>query len=505
MFDFNFGDGRLGDVEIKDGLTQDLNAYARVKSISGNVFEIENATESAFANFTAGETVLIHISATNGTDAEPLGKYELATIELVSENKLTLDKTFDADLNYFYVQLVTVPQFKNLSIKNATIAPPAFDVFKFIGGVIVFQVFDNFTMENSAIDLTAAGIPTQKKLTYRPLTLQEYEGETDGAKRAGEENNITAERLILNAGDGAAFIQAYNFTADTNSRIGNPKTHGRANCRGAADSPFKPSNITNIGGSTILIAAEKLKVDAVNFAKYRSADLAQGRGLCRCHIASNTLLPNDEKLYSFDILKDLSRVQKLGVQNFGKTQWEDDEDWEGVEENPTYQLNNFAQVTAAIGNKLFYTEKTFNGFTLFYKDAPAIIRNNDGEFIFTKFIDVQNDFVKVENCPPNPAQIISVPEFKTLTLDNYTCEKVLAVAVSDTLTINGEINILNPLKLNCGNSQSWNKFSGIFILAKKIIFGENARLHAGSMIITSEIEGFSDNIFTAAPNFVYQM
>ena len=75
MFDFNFGDGRLGDVEIKDGLTQNLNAYARVKSISGNVFEIANATESAFANFTAGETVLIHVSATNGTDAEPLGKY----------------------------------------------------------------------------------------------------------------------------------------------------------------------------------------------------------------------------------------------------------------------------------------------------------------------------------------------------------------------------------------------------------------------------------------------
>ena len=509
MFDFDFGNGKLGDVEIKDGLTQNLNAYARVKNISGNVFEIENATESAFANFTAGETVLIHISATNGTDAELLGKYDLATIELVSDNRLTLDKTFDADLNYFYVQLVTVPQFKNLTLTNAVIAPPAYDIFKFIGGLVVFQVFDNFKMENSQIDLTDAGIPTQKKLTYRPLTLQEYEGETDGAKRAGEENFITAERLILNAGDGVLFAQVYNFVADENSRIGNPKTHGRANCRGAADSSFKPSNVTNIGGSTILLVfkatgnsneatgknAEAMPLTLL--AKYRSADAITGRGLARCYIASNTPLPADEKLFAKDILKDLSRVQKLGVENFGAGVF-------GTLENPNYPLNNFAQVAAVIGNKLYFGEKTLNGFMTFYTGGAAVVRNDAGEFRFTKIIDAQSDYVEVENLPPNPTNIIAVPQFENLTLGNYNCEKFLAVAVSDTLTINGEIGITDAAILNCSNSDSWDKFAAIFILAKKIVFAENARLHAGAMIIAEEIENFSGAVLTGAPNFIYQ-
>jgi hypothetical protein len=58
--------------------------------------------------------------------------------------------------------------------------------------------------------------------------------------------------------------------------------------------------------------------------------------------------------------------------------------------------------------------------------------------------------------------------------------------------------------LKCGNSQSFNKCAGIFILAKKIIFGENCRLRAGTMIIAETLENFSENVFTAAPNFIYK-
>lgn len=497
MYKLETGDGRLKDVTIENGVCKDLNAYARVTEINQNVVTIDNATESQFANFTAGEKVLIHVSCTNGTDAELLGKYQIATIELVSENRLTLsDKVFSVDLNYFYVQIISLPQFKNLKLSNATIAPQSFDVFKFTGGVVAFQVFDNFTMENSQIDLTDCGIPTQKKNTYRPLQSQEYEGETDSSRRAGEENFITADRFILNSGDGAAMIFAKNFIADENSRIGNPKTHGRAGCRGAADSPFKPSNVTNIGGSSILIAAENLQIQPENLAKYRSADKTKGKGLARCYIASNTILPDDEKLYAFDILADDSRVQKLGVENFGNGFF-------GNLLAPSFQLNNFAQVTSVVGNKIYFSDKTLSGYAAIKDGGLVLIRNGDGELKISRVLSCGDNFITVENLPPNPNEIFSVPEFENLSLENYNCNGILAVAVSDTLNLSGDINIFNADNLNCGNSQSWNKCAGIFLLAKKINFAENCRLNAGAMVICNELENFSADILTAAPNFIY--
>ena len=162
-FKIDCGDGRLGNVEIKDGLNRNLNSYARVTAINQKVFTIDNVFDGDFNNFTAGEKVLIHVSATNGTDASNLGRFLFAEIEYVNGNLLTLSKTFDCDLNYFYVQLISVPQFRNLTLKNATLTPQNFDVFKFTGGLMVAQVQDTFKMENSNIDLTDCGIPTQKK------------------------------------------------------------------------------------------------------------------------------------------------------------------------------------------------------------------------------------------------------------------------------------------------------------------------------------------------------
>jgi hypothetical protein len=499
MYNADFGFDNEKDCTIKDGAVTDLNAYARVKSISGNVIEIENATESEFANFTAGQEIILHVSATNGTDAEFLGAYDFYTIELVSDNRLTLDKNiFAVDLNFFYAQIITVPQFKNLKLINATIAPPPFDVFKFTGGIVVFKVFNDFVMQNSCINLVDCGIPVQKKLTFRPLQMQEYDGETDGAIRAGDENFITASRFILNAGDGAAMILAKNFVADDESRIGNPKTHGRINCRGAVDSPFKPSNVTNIGGSSILIAADFLQIKPTLLAKYRDADKPQGRGLCRCHIASNSILANDEKLYSFDILADYNRVEDLGVENFGAGKL-------GDFVNPQFQLNNSADVESVIGRNFTLKNQTLNGLQSLTPDCLVLIRNADGDFEISRVYNENTVFgIYVANFPDKPKKIFTIPEFENLTLENYTADKFLGVVVADTLTLNGDISVTNALDLNCGNSQSWNKCAGIFFLAKKIIFGENCRLRAGTMIIAETLENFSENVFESTPNFIYQ-
>lgn len=523
-FKYNFGDGRLGDCEIADGVFTKMNSYARVLAVDKNVITIdaENQIEGEISTFKAGETILLHISATNGTDATPLGKYQLAQIDLIVENVLTLnEKVFDCDLNYEYLQIISVPQFKNLTLKNATLAPQPYDVFKFRGGVLVFQVFDTFKMENSAIDLTDAGIPFQKKMTYRPLTSQEISGETDGAIYAGQENYITAGKLIMNAGDGVFFMQAKKFLCDTDSRIGNPKTHGRANCRGAADSKFKPSNVTNIGGSTILISSEKLEIRSKEnslttdyslltpiLAKYRDSEKPAGRGLARCYIASDTILPKDEKLYAFDILEDDSRVQKLGVEDFGNGEL-------GTVENPNYELNNYAAVKYLDGNRVYYENKTLSGIAPLKLGALVILQNIEtGEFAVSRVLEYDEKFVTLKKViDGSKLQLITVAEFEKLTVGNFAQVRkfdgkiggVLALAVSDSLEIDGEINAKVQETLEIGNSQSFNRLQvgSMFILSKKIIFGDMARLVGDTLIIGGEMEGFESVKTLGGNNFVH--
>ena len=487
-FELNLGDGRLNDCEIKDGVFTNFNSYARVVSINQNVIQIENLREGEFNKFDAGENILLHVSATNGVDASNLGRFFIARIELVDGDKLTLDKNvFDIDLNFYYVQIVSIPQFKNLTLKNTKLAPTPYDAFKFTGGMIVAQVYEKFEMINSDIDLTECGIPTQKKMTYRPLTEQEQYGETDGSKYAGEEN-LTP--LILNSGDGAVFIQARNFICDEASRIGNPKTHGRSKCRGAADSIFKPSNITNIGGSSVFIAAENLKIQPVNIAKYRSSNLPVGRGLCRCKLVSENLLPNDEKLYNFDIPANVLRVQNLGIYDFGDCSY-------GTLSNPQFQLNNFAQVSSVEGNKFFIKDKTLSGLTAFKIGALVIVKNIDtGEFRAGRIFDAGADFIVTDAKLDGNLKLIVVPEFESLEIENYTCASEFAVAcnsfnLTGTITAGGDIP-------DAGYAQSWNKLHGIFILSKNVTFGENAKLDAGAMIICETLNGSIDF------NFIYR-
>ena len=489
-FKIDCGDGRLKDVEIKNGLNRNLNSYARVVEINQKVFTIDNVFDGDFNNFTAGEKVLIHVSATNGTDASNLGRFLFAEIEYVNGNLLTLSENFDCDLNYFYVQLISVPQFRNLTLKNATLTPQNFDVFKFTGGLMVAQVQDTFKMENSNIDLTDCGIPTQKKLTYRPLTEFELSGETDGSKFAGTEN---LSPCILNSGDGLFFIQCGNFAADSASRIGNPKTHGRAGCRGAADSAFKPSNVTNIGGSSIFIAAENFNAPVEILAKYRNADLPAGRGICRSLIATNTILPNDEKLYHFEILADESRVQKLGIENFGNGTL-------GNFVNPEFKLNNFAEVEVVVGNKLYLKNKTLNGIAPFKTGSLVMLRKNDGEFFISRVVECGDNFILIEKTF-EAVEVLTIPEFENLTLDNFSTDKILAVAVADIFNV-GTINAAKSEKF--GNCQSWNKCNGIFILAKNINFNENSRLNSATTIITENMTNFSEDIFDINfDNFIY--
>ena len=522
-----YGTGELGDLKITDGAVNNINSYARVTAINGSTItiDVENMIEGAYEQFRAGIEILVHVSATNGTSADDLGKYLVTKITLVDGNVLTLDRQmFTVDLTYYYVQAVTFANFDCLTLgTGAVIVPPAYNPFHFVGGIVAIKCWDTLKFEGGSINLVDCGIPANRKTYLRPLDSQETaaNGEGDNALLSGFENHVTAGRFILNAGDGAAFIVAKKMICHESSRIGNPATHGAQFCRGAANSVgVKPSNITNVGGSTILIAAETIE----NFtpkmiAKYRDANVMDGRGLCRCYIASNTKLRADEGLYAFDVLSNDTRARDvIGIESFGDGSF-------GDMTNPTVPLNNYAHVVSIHqgGHRLRIAGETLRGLAPIKTGALVLVQviqktarniSEAGKIVVAKVIKREYDAITLSFPAPKVdldkylLQIISIPQFENLTIStNYTATipfgkrtgvtaigGVCAIACSGTLNLNdGKINVEGkggaaPYGQNgfavlsnagCADRLPLGEGHGsVFILAKDLVANDNTRIGA---------------------------
>lgn len=520
-YQIEYLDPCTADVEIADGAYDKINSYARVLSFADNTVKIDTETliEGKHGGFTAGEIVMLHVSATNRTSAEHLGKYLIAKILLVaSDGTLTLDKTVDfagVNLDYETVQAIVFGRFSCLKLKSgAIITPPPFNPWTGTGGICAISCYDDFILDGGHILLEECGIPYGRKNALRPLTTQETaaNGESDFALLSGQENFITSERFLLNAGDGACFIVAKNFICSESSRIGNINTHGAQFCRGHSSSVgVKPANITNIGGSSIFIAADKIENFSPKIiAKYRSSELPAGKGLCRCYIASNSNLRTDEGLYAKDILSNPARVRELGIENFGTGSY-------GDLTNPAAPLNNYAKVTAISqgGYRFNFADKTLSGLaplrvgTLTIALATQLSNKyteDAGKFVVGRIIAATAYSVTLDK-PLNvdlnnyAVQLISVPELDNLTVSNYYTSSpkyedgkggVFAVAVADKMDISGGKIIVqggapaygyNGLA-HIGNAQNFNRLpigqglGSIFILARELIMNENSRLGA---------------------------
>lgn len=523
-----YGSGSLGDVEISGGVVEDINSYCRVLKIdelddTKIQLDWDKIIVGRYEDFVAGNEILLHVS-TSSTETEYLGRYMVCKILLLNNGILTLDKPFTELLprdqfDFYSVQAITFAELDCLYLKNeGVISPPPYDPYKMCGGILAIKCYDSLKLEGGHIDLSERGIPANRKHILRPLTTQETaaNGESDVAKYAGQENFITAERFLLNAGDGAAFIVTKNFYGNADSRIGTPSTHGAHFCRGASNSVgVKPSNIVNVGGSTILLAAENIyNFDAKIFAKYRSADSYEGAGLCRCYIASQTLLRNDEGLYAYDIISDTNRLStKLNVKDFGTGNY-------GRVINPQKALNNYAQVTALNqGNcRLTLANETTSGLTPILEGTLILVQViqksqnatlHAGEIVIAKVLKRGENFIIIDKPAPDvdlseyQMQIVSIPQFENFTLNqNYTATTpfngtiggVFAIAVSDTCDLHdGKINVeglggataygsngleyignaQDSLKLPLGNGHG-----SIFILAKTLTLNDNSRIGA---------------------------
>ena len=521
-----YGTGKIGDVEISDGMADNFCSYVRLGKTdeldAAKVsYDSDNAIFGAYEKFDAGEEILIHVSS-SPVETEYLGKYIVAKILLNQRGWLTLDQPITNlipldQLDYYAVQAVTFANVDCLHLKKGgAVAPASYDPFKLCGGILALKVYDTLDFQGGHIELEKTGIPPNRKNILRPAVLQETpaRGEGDVAKYAGQENFITAERFLLNAGDGAAFITAKKIIGNSESRIGNISTYGARFCRGAANSiGNKPVNITNIGGSTIFICAETIKdFDSKMIAKYRDADEYEGRGLARCYIASNTILPNDEGLYSYDTIGDVNRMKnELNIKDYGDGSF-------GACTNPHKCINNYAKVIGISqgGCRLTVAYETYTGLAPIDEDALILVQviqkkrdvEHIGKVIVTKIMarydnHLITDFPLDVDLKKYDVQVISIPQFSSFTLnqDYYATPKfngkvggVCALAVDGVCNLTeGRINVESKggapaygfagLQL-LGNAQNHNRLplgeghGSVFLLAKTLTLNENSRIGA---------------------------
>ena len=534
----NAGNYGNGTDEFSADNAATLNSYAQITAIAENqiVISTEKYTAGSYHTFTIGDEILFHVSAMkSGNDTTYLGRYFIASIVNLDENStaktksLTLSKNpldlFDSTtFEMYYCQAVTIPSFKDLILAtNTTIKPVAFNATSYIGGILAMKVSENLVFAGGHIQLTDLGIPVANK-SIRPTLTQEESGKglTDQSLYSGWENWTTHDRLILNAGDAAALIIAKNITGNENSRIGNVASYGSQFCRGASDSVgAKPSGITNVGGSTILIVCDDFNsFDPKMISKYRASSSSTGQGLARAYIASkNTRLRNDEGLYSFDIVSDPSRVvTDLNIKSFGEGNL-------GNVTNLTQQMNNYAKITAISGDgfKLTYTGKTTVGVAPItpgalvmiqsaqsLRDATDSTADNIGKFKLATILSDNGTTITIDKSVSdiiNPSlyacQIVSIPQFQSFTLTgNHTATSkwnnstggVFAISVKGTCNImGGRINVElkgggsaygNAGLSQIGNAQNCDRLpigqghGSVLIIANKIQMDTNTRIGA---------------------------
>lgn len=437
------------------------NCYARVTAINSTSITIDtaNAIAGRFATFEPNYELVVHVSASVNGDTDYLGKWIWATITAVSGDLLTLDKDVTTilpadEFSKYYVQAIGVAktdQFGRQLESAQTISPPAYSTTTFCGGIVIFKDDKKFYLGNVNIDLTDKGIPVASK-NLRPWLAQENQGKLDTDLYAGWENGATSERFMLNSGDGAAFIVAKDFDfGNAATRIGNLNSKGVLNCRGAVDSANKPSGVTNVGGSTILLVStygrtignygrEKI------FSKYRSTSSAEGQGLARaCFISpASAGAIDDQGCVSIDALDvPNAPANNFNIKNFGSGELQDIS-------NPTFCINNYARITDISSDRkqLTYTAKTTNGLAQIQSGALVMVvatstssdaeicRQEHGKMTFAKVLSVTSTKITLDTAIPaaddsTSWQIISIPQFRNFTLSttynltpSYTEQKV---------------------------------------------------------------------------------
>lgn len=519
-----YGSGELGDVVDPVGAINTTAFWVYDAEGFGDSFNIESKEVGIYGDFAEGMEVLITVGGFSEGDtscSQYPGVWCTASISSVVGNQIRLldcdtaafNKVVEASLvrgmAYQTISIISIPHFKNLTLNEGCYLTPR-KLFP-----LALKCSGTLKLNGGHIDLRDKGGGE------RPITRQEKEGKLDTDKYSGWENSQTKDRLLMNLGDGVAFIIANKLNvANTASRIGNPATHGIRYCRGASNSPDvrngNISGVTNVGGSTILLVAGTItNFNPAIIAKYRDSTLMGGSGLARCYIASNTKLRNDEGLYAYDCISNPSRLESLGIKSFG--------DGSDGASSLTSLINNYAKVTAIDSSRtvLTITGKTTAGAIPFalgklvmyhVKQNAASPMDKTGRFFLAKIIGISGDDITIDTPVPSDFpdnftdyrnQLITIPQYSSYTLSGensatlaFDGDKggIFAIAVNGTCDLSGgKINVIRKgggrqyasegLK-TIGNAQDCDKLpigqghGSVFILANRLVMDSATRIGA---------------------------
>ena len=230
-----FGDGRVGDVA--QSATFRPNTFAPITAINAarNAVTIGTVKSGLHSSFTVGETVCVHVTgnrvvakkADNGT----LGRFVFAKIIGITGSVITIDKAIPEDIpfNDYYLQLIAVPQYKNLTFSNDLWAyssnnssgDSVWPSTK-AGGVMVVLVKDTLTID-VAVMAPACNVsicdPEYSGYNYRPYIPSQCSGQqkNHAPVSQGPGAYIILARNIVFGANGA--ISTYNG-AGTGDRFG---------------------------------------------------------------------------------------------------------------------------------------------------------------------------------------------------------------------------------------------------------------------------------------------
>lgn len=513
-----YGSGKLGDVTDPVGIINTTAIIDTEQSIAAPA--LIDKQIGIYGDFAAGDDILISVAGMSDNEADvEQGLWCIASISSIEDGYFTMNpyiydegdawnKIWVLSRNppdNLQITVTSIPHFRNLTLNQGCMLTPR------AGFPLAFKCSGTLTLNGGHIDLRNKGTIVTNA---RPLTAQEQNGTKDTDKYSGWENSQTKDNFILNVGDGAAFIIAKTLNvANSASRIGNPTFTGVQFCRGASDSPNLPANATNVGGSTILIAAETIANFAPDIiAKYRDATATAGIGVARCYIASNTLLRNDEGLYAYDCISNPQRLADMNITSFG--------DGSSGNSALSAQINNYALVTAVDETKQVLT---VSGMTTVGSEPFALGRLvmvhfthktnsytiNSGKFILAKILGINDADITLDTAVLDISldnyycQIITVPQFENYTLAETNSATpafkngkggIFAIAVNDTCDLSG--GIINVMEKGggkaygrgglaaIGNAQDAAKLpigqghGSVFILAKNLTMNSNTRIGA---------------------------
>ena len=201
----DFGSGVIGNVTNPTG---QINSYAPVTAINGNQVTIGTASTGVYGGFEAGTQVLFHASAIKATcDNSQLGKMFSTEILSVNGSVLTLAAQipFSVPIANYHCQLVTLPNYANLTIGTEYTSALTWNNTSKIGGILAIKAKGTFDLSGGTLNMVGKGLP--KDDAQRPVLPKQQSGQQ-------------GDYLPISQGNGAVFIVAKTLTMSASSKIG---------------------------------------------------------------------------------------------------------------------------------------------------------------------------------------------------------------------------------------------------------------------------------------------